>query len=81
MTIPASQRPLSERELQVLHHIARGHNRTTTGAALGISGHTVKSHLHRIAMALHARNTAHAVAITIRRGLLPNDIATTTKEI
>ncbi|MEU3162221.1 response regulator transcription factor [Streptomyces griseoincarnatus] len=77
MPPPAPGRPLSPREIQILHHIARGHSRASISTALGIAEATVKSHLQRISRALHARNTAHSVAIAIRRGLLPGGTAIT----
>ncbi|MFJ4009421.1 response regulator transcription factor [Streptomyces sp. NPDC090026] len=69
-------RPLSPRELQVLHRIANGDTQAAAGNALGISVFTVKSHLQRITKVLGASNAAHAVAIAIRSGDLPRNTAT-----
>jgi DNA-binding CsgD family transcriptional regulator len=61
---------LTARQLQILQLKAEGATRDDIGALLAISPHTVKTHLERIRIRLRARNTAHAVAIAVRTGLV-----------
>ena len=61
---------VSEREVEILHHIAYGEATKQVAAALGISPHTVKTHLERIFEKLDANDRAQAVAIAIRRRLV-----------
>ncbi|MFE0036800.1 response regulator transcription factor [Streptomyces sp. NPDC059015] len=68
-------RTLTAREIDVLRRIAQGNDRQQTGFELGISTLTVKSHLQRIFRAIGATNSAHAVAICLRTGILPRDTA------
>lgn len=61
---------LTARELEVLVQCARGHTNIQTAKKLGISEHTVKTHVKGVNRALGAKNTAHAVAIGFKQGLL-----------
>jgi DNA-binding NarL/FixJ family response regulator len=60
---------LTERELDVLRHIATGARNTDVAMTLGIGSETVKGHVRNILEKLGARSRAQAVAIAIRRGL------------
>ena len=62
--------PLSPREVQILQHIASGSSTKEVARDLGISSHTVKTHLERIFDKLGANDRAQAVAIAIRSGLV-----------
>ncbi|MCW2674445.1 MAG: two component transcriptional regulator, LuxR family [Frankiales bacterium] len=62
-TIPARSR-VTKREREVLDLIARGLTSDETGTALGISTHTVRSHLQSARTKLAARNRLEAVAAT-----------------
>src|SRR4051812_34374878 len=62
--------PLSERELEVLGHLAKGMTNKEVAAALFISRATVKSHIENILRKLEASDRAAAVAEGFRRGLL-----------
>jgi len=62
--------PLSRRESQVLQKIAYGATTKEVAHDLGISAHTVKTHLERIFEKLGANDRAQAVAIALRRGLV-----------
>ncbi len=62
--------PLSQREVQVLQHIASGSSTKEVARDLGISAHTVKTHLERIFDKLGANDRAQAVAIALRMGLV-----------
>ena len=62
--------PLSPREVQILQHIASGSSTKEVARDLGISAHTVKTHLERIFDKLGANDRAQAVAIALRMGLV-----------
>jgi DNA-binding NarL/FixJ family response regulator len=62
--------PLSPREVEILQKIAYGATTKEVGDQLGISFHTVKTHLERIFEKLGANDRAQAVAIAIRQGLV-----------
>jgi DNA-binding NarL/FixJ family response regulator len=62
--------PLSPRESQVLQKIAHGATTKEVAHDLGISPHTVKTHLERIFEKLGANDRAQAVAIALRKGLV-----------
>lgn len=68
--VPAES-PLTDREHQVLVHVAEGLSNTQIGAVLGLSPHTVNCHVRRILTTLEATTRAHAVAVAARAGLLP----------
>lgn len=65
-----SRPPLSHREMEILQLVAYGNTSKAVGTALGISTHTVKTHMERIFEKLQASARAHAVAIAIRNGLV-----------
>jgi len=62
---------LTPRELQVLHMLADGLGNKQIAAQLAISDHTVKFHVAQILAKLRAGSRAEAVAIGMRRGLVP----------
>jgi DNA-binding NarL/FixJ family response regulator len=62
--------PLSPREIEILQQVAYGSTTKEVADALGISFHTVKTHLERIFEKLGANDRAQAVAIAIRQGLV-----------
>ena len=62
--------PLSERELEVLDVIAEGLSNKLIAHRLGISEHTVKTHVASIFAKLGAASRTEAVSIAIRRGLV-----------
>ncbi|WP_214324704.1 response regulator [Nonomuraea sediminis] len=67
-----SPRPsLSEREHEILGHLARGLSNRAIGRALFISEATVKTHLGRIYGKLGVETRAGAVAVAKERRLLP----------
>ena len=61
---------LSDREVEVLACVARGHTNQTIGELLGIAVNTVKAHLKNLFYKLGANNRTDAVMIAIKRGLL-----------
>ena len=61
---------LSERELEVLNLIAEGQSNKLIAHTLGISEHTVKTHVASILQKLGAGSRTEAVSQAIRRGLV-----------
>jgi len=62
--------PLSRRESEILQMVAYGATTKEVAHKLGISPHTVKTHLERIFEKLGANDRAQAVAIALRKGLV-----------
>jgi len=62
--------PLSTRESQILQYVAQGNTTKEVARQLGISPHTVKTHLERIFEKLGANDRAQAVYIAFRLGLV-----------
>jgi DNA-binding NarL/FixJ family response regulator len=62
--------PLSKREREILQKVADGATTRQVASELGISPHTVKTHLERIFEKLGANDRAQAVAIAIRTGIV-----------
>jgi DNA-binding NarL/FixJ family response regulator len=62
--------PLSDRELEVLNLIAEGQSNKLIAHTLGISEHTVKTHVASIFVKLGAGSRTEAVSQAIRRGLV-----------
>jgi DNA-binding NarL/FixJ family response regulator len=63
---------LTERERQVLEHVARGSTNKEIGASLVISENTVNFHMRNILSKLHLRNRAQVVAWAIEHGIDPS---------
>lgn len=61
---------LSKRETEILQRVAFGATTKVVADELGISPHTVKTHLERIFEKLGANDRAQAVAIAIRKGMV-----------
>jgi NarL family two-component system response regulator YdfI len=70
---------LSEREIEVLRHIAHGETSKEVAQSLGISERTVNWHIERVFVKLGAGSRAQAVAIALEKGILrrSNDSQTT----
>jgi DNA-binding NarL/FixJ family response regulator len=62
--------PLSQRECQVLQHVALGESNLEIGRALYLSADTVKTHLAKILRKLPARDRTHAALRGVRWGLI-----------
>ena len=62
--------PLTPREIEVLNALAEGHGNKQIAARLGISEHTVKTHLAAIFEKLDASNRTEAVTAGARLGLV-----------
>jgi DNA-binding NarL/FixJ family response regulator len=65
-----SYTPLSQREIEVLGHLAGGNRSKDIGRILFISEETVKSHVRHIIEKLGANDRTHAVAIAVQRGII-----------
>ena len=70
---PAAER-LSDREREVLNMVAMGMGSTGIAAALGLSTHTVETHVRHCLAKLGARNRAHAIALGLRQGEIRLDL-------
>ncbi|MDQ1043203.1 ATP/maltotriose-dependent transcriptional regulator MalT [Streptomyces sp. V4I2] len=64
---------LSEREVEVVRLLARGHSNRAVAGALFLAGATVKTHLVRIYRKLGTENRAATVSEAVRRGLIDVD--------
>lgn len=62
--------PLSEREIEVLRHVAAGNRNQDIAEKLYIAEETVKVHVKHIMMKLRASDRTEAVAIAVRRGII-----------
>lgn len=62
---------LTDRELQVLRHVAGGLSNKQIAMKLGLSEKTVRNHLSRAFARLGATNRTEAVMSAMRRGLVP----------
>ncbi len=68
---PVSDRPiLTQRELEILAHVAEGLSNKEIADALFISLDTVKSHLKKIYRKLGAQNRSHAAKLAIQKRIL-----------
>src|SRR5215470_8689427 len=61
---------LTEREIDVLRHVASGNRNREIGERLFISEETVKVHIKHIMEKLRASDRTQAVAIAVRRGII-----------
>lgn len=61
---------LTEREMEVLHHLVAGKSNQEIGAALQITEGTVKSHVVRILHKLNVSDRTQAVIAALKRGFV-----------
>jgi DNA-binding NarL/FixJ family response regulator len=64
------EKPLSDREIEVLTLIADGHRNKAVADSLSISDETVKMHVKNCMAKLNARDRTHAVTIAVQRGYI-----------
>jgi DNA-binding NarL/FixJ family response regulator len=62
--------PLTPREIEVLHELAKGLANKQIADAMNISQHTVKGYLKAILTKLHVADRTEAVTLAIQRGLI-----------
>lgn len=67
---PVVTRGLTEREVQVLQHLARGLSNATIGLRLHLSADTVRTHRRTAMSKMHARTTVQAVARAMAEGII-----------
>ena len=69
---------LSDREIEVLLHVARGETSKEIAASLGIGERTVNWHLERVFLKLGAGSRAEAVSLALELGIVrrPHDSQT-----
>jgi two-component system, NarL family, response regulator YdfI len=67
---PAATETLTPREAEILGMLADGLANKEIAARLGISSHTVKTHVQSVFAKLGAETRAEAVALGVRRGLI-----------
>jgi len=60
--------PLTQKEIQILTHIAEGNSNRRIAELMGISEQTIKNHVSAILRKLNANDRAHAVFLAIRSG-------------
>jgi DNA-binding NarL/FixJ family response regulator len=66
---PQDETRLTDREREVLSHIAQGYTNTEIAGALVVSETTVKTHVHHLLSKLGARDRAQAIVLARQRGL------------
>jgi DNA-binding CsgD family transcriptional regulator len=67
--------PLTEREWDVALLVTQGHSNLRISEELGISEHTVKTHLRNALVRLGVANRSELAVALYRRGWLPTDLA------
>jgi DNA-binding NarL/FixJ family response regulator len=68
--VPAQLSALTERELEVLQLIARGHSNDDIAARLVVSAATVKTHVNRVIAKLGGPSRAQLVVLAYETGLV-----------
>jgi DNA-binding NarL/FixJ family response regulator len=66
----ATDDALTEREVEVLRHVAAGNANKEIAVRLKISEETVKAHMKKLMAKLGANDRTHAVTIALKRGIL-----------
>lgn len=61
---------LTEREIEILHLVAKGNSNKIVGDCLSITEETVKSHMKNLLSKLSAKDRTHAVQIAMERGFI-----------
>lgn len=72
-SLPPSEAPLTEREVEVLVLVARGYSNEEIGQRLVISERTVRTHVSNILEKLHLANRTQAALYALRTGLAALD--------
>lgn len=67
-TMEALTAPLTQRETQILNHIADGNSNKQIAHILEISEQTIKNHVSSILRKLNANDRTHAAVLAIRHG-------------
>ncbi len=64
---------LSERELEVLEHSAKGYSAKEIARLMGLQPSTIQSYIISIRKKLQAKNMVHAVSIAYEKALIKGD--------
>jgi two-component system, NarL family, response regulator LiaR len=73
--LPPTEDPLTERELEVLRHVAQGLSNDDIAARLVVSERTVRSHVSNILDKLHLANRTQATLYALKQGIASLDDA------
>jgi NarL family two-component system response regulator LiaR len=68
-SLPPTEEPLSERELDVLRNLAKGLSNQEIGDELFISERTVRTHVSNILAKLHLANRTQAALYALKQGI------------
>ena len=68
-TLPPTQEPLTERELEVLRLVAKGYSNEEIGDTLIVSERTARGHVSSILSKLHLANRTQAALYALREGI------------
>lgn len=68
-----SEDPLTDREVEILQHIAKGESNREIAEALVLSEATVRTHVSNILGKLHLASRTQAALYALRKGLAPLD--------
>ena len=68
----AAERPLTEREIEVLRLVARGMSNKEIATELVIAENTAKNHVRNILEKLRLRSRTEAATYAVREGFVPN---------
>ncbi|MCA9868404.1 MAG: response regulator transcription factor [Anaerolineae bacterium] len=69
VTLPPTQEPLTEREMEVLRLVAKGYSNEEIGDALVVSERTARGHVSSILGKLHLANRTQAALYALREGI------------
>jgi DNA-binding NarL/FixJ family response regulator len=69
-TAPSALDALTEREREVLVHVARGHSNAEIARALMVSETTIKTHVGHVLTKLRLRDRVQAVVLAYESGLI-----------
>jgi DNA-binding CsgD family transcriptional regulator len=67
---PTKDYDLSEREIEILNHLTTGQLKKEIAQALGLSIHTIDSHLRKIYIKLEVNTRSEAVAKALKEKLV-----------
>jgi len=67
-TLPPTQEPLTEREMEVLRLVAKGYSNEEIGDSLVVSERTARGHVSSILSKLHLANRTQAALYALREG-------------
>ena len=73
-TVATSNSPITEREAEVLTHVACGYGNKQIATTFGISEQTIKNHMASILRKLPANDRTHAAVMAIEHGWISTSI-------